>query len=649
MRYRLARSKQRRRTIQRRRPPQTETVAPLEARPATHELQTLPSGPLRQAALLQMSRTYGNRYVQRMVATLQRAPLNSPTLEKIRKELNSLINVNEGQVLDWVDTLSAPEKQEIAESRYFDYKGKMAGAFNLKEMLRAVKALSMSLAQSLAWLNASVTFTRSIGYNDLRPIVLGASDKSGVHDDQWRDFFIKVCTNADIIQAVRDLKLPLHRQLEWIMEEVTSAQMSLKYQDIKPLITESSATDQAIFLQGRWRTWLMKVCDNDTILEALKDLKLPIKDRVRLVLEEGNAGTLLGGGIDPAKLAEAMLNEFQGDARDVIELVGLNNWKPEDAARIREIMSKHASSRPTTAYKDTFGETAKQHATAAQAVIDQFTSTSTHTSRQTGETYETKHLDYTALAKHLATLMASDPSLVRQVMETIADGIQDNVACIALEQIPDNNELKKVAESEAGRDLLLKMTHKMYKGDMSDDERKQMQRAMRAVSAADTQKRETSAKTPDQAAAEVEVLTFLYGGRGLDSVGKAVGNFRGHTAIVIGGLVYSFELGWRCGLTKDEYVHEKSAIDFVGHVLKVSAEDAKKLQENLNAACGTGHYGVTGNICTGKASVALEQALGSKLYMQVQNPGLFAQYLEAAGVVSERRFYPAKAKAGDKH
>lgn len=644
-RQRLQRAKTQRRRSQHPRQPQPTTALP-DSMPLVTELQQLPSGPLRQAAILQMSRTLGNQHVQRVLATLQRSPLPSETLQKIRKELDSWFNVNEGKVLNWIDSLSAAEKQEVAQSRYYDYKGKMAKAFNLSEMLRAVKALNMPLAQSLSWVESSVMFTRSISYNDIQPIVKAATDKSGVSDDQWRAFFIKVCTNADIIQAVRDLKLPLHKQLEWVMEEVWSAQMSLKYSDIKLLITESSAEDHTIFLQGRWRDWLFKVCDNDTILETIKDLKLPIKERVRLVLEEGNAAILIGGGIDPAKLTKALLDEFQGDARDVIELIGLNHWKPEDAARIREIMAQHPSSRPTQEYQDVHGATAKKFSSEAEKLIDQYTDKQPIYIEgvEAGETHTIRQKD---LANHLSAIMVTNPSVVRQVLETLPQfesNIDDDVARLILEQTPDDADLKSIATSPEGRDLLLKMTKIMYSGNKTDAERHQMQRAMRAVSLADTERREASATTEEAATAEVEVFTFLYGGQALDTVGKTVGNFRGHTAIVVGGLVYSFELGWRCGLTREEYMHEKAAIDFVGHVLNVSNADAKKLQNNLNAACGTGYYAVTGDICTGKASAALEQALGKNLYMQVQNPGLFAQYLEAAGVVKERRFYPAKPK-----
>lgn len=609
-------------------------------------------------AVLRLQRTIGNRAVMRMIQPrlpgapmVQREEAESDPLAEIRDELDSTFNVDEGRVLSLLGQLNASQKQEVAQGRMFDYKGKMASAFSLGEMLRAVSMLNMRLDTALEWVDASVVFTRSIDYSDIRSLVQNASDKGNLDSDHWRDFFVRVCTNADIIQAVRDIGLPLHRQLEWLMAEVTSARMSLKYSDIKPLITDSSADDQMIFTQGRWRDWLFSVCDNDTILDALKDLKIPIRERVRLVLEEGNADILLGGGIDPAKLAEAMLSTelFAGDARDVIELAGLNHWDPEDAKRIREIMDSKQSSRPEGEFVDVHGQTALQFTSDAEQVIDQFTDKRQNFDENGQEAGETRTIRQEDLAAHLFREAVGNPSLVRRVLETVGQyesNIDDNLSRLMLAQAATEADLEPIARSAEGRDLLLKMVNMMYRGTMSSDDRLQMQRAMRAVSAVETQDREANAENEEEAAAEIEVFTFLHGGKALDSVGKAVGNFRGHTAIAIGGVAYSFEMGWRCGMTRDEYIHEKSAIDFVGHVLAVSASDAKKLQANLNASCGTGAYIVQGEICTGKASIALEEALGTTLYSEVENPGLFAQYLESAGVVKSRRFYPARPAQG---
>jgi hypothetical protein len=599
-------------------------------------------------AIVRLQRTIGNRAVQRlMTPAVQRAEDEQDLLAQIREELDSTFNVDEGQVLTWLGQLDDPQKREVAEGRTFDYKGKMASAFSLSEMLRAVNMLNMPLARALEWVDASVVFTRSISYSDIRSLVQNASDRSALDSDHWRDFFVRVCTNADIIQAVGDIGLPLHRQLEWVMEEVASARISLNYSDIRPLILDSSADDQMIFTQGRWRDWLFSVCDNATILEALKDLKIPIRERVRLVLEEGNADILLGGGIDPAKLAEALLatDEFSQEAREVIELAGLNHWDPEDAKRIREIMDSKQSSRPEEPYTDVHGETANTFTSEAEQVIDQFTDKTARYDENGREAGETRSVRMEELAAHLYSIATSNPSLVRRVVETISNHesfTDDNLSRLILGQAPTEDDLKPIAASPEGRDLLLKMVQHMYRGSMSAGDKLQMQRAMRAVSAAENDSREASAQTEEETGAEVEVFTFLYGGKALDSVGKAVGNFRGHTAIAVGGVVYSFEMGWRCGLTREEYIHEKAAIDFVGHVLSMSPSDAAKLQANLNASCGTGAYIVQGEICTGKASIALEEALGTTLYSEVENPGLFAQYLESAGVVKSRRFYPAQ-------
>ena len=168
------------------------------------------------------------------------------------------------------------------------------------------------------------------------------------------------------------------------------------------------------------------------------------------------------------------------------------------------------------------------------------------------------------------------------------------------------------------------------------DEEKQQARVMQIISDIDAAKREGKGETT-----EVEVITFPYGGKELDWVGEKAGHYRGHTALVVGDLVYTFEAGWGCGDTKASYLAENEYRDAVGQTLTVTKKEAEKLQANLNQSCGKGVYAVSGDICTGKSSKALDKALRQRLY-EVENPQLFASYLEATGLVKKRQFYPKK-------
>src|SRR2546422_6134462 len=80
---------------------------------------------------------------------------------------------------------------------------------------------------------------------------------------------------------------------------------------------------------------------------------------------------------------------------------------------------------------------------------------------------------------------------------------------------------------------------------------------------------------------EIEVLTFRWGGAVLDAAGQHLfgKGAKGHTAVVAGGIGYSFDArGWGVAGAKGEYLAQKKIPDSVGQGIKDPAEEAREEQ-----------------------------------------------------------------------
>ncbi|MGB1251675.1 MAG: hypothetical protein ACPG8W_13740 [Candidatus Promineifilaceae bacterium] len=582
----------------------------------------------RQAAALQLNRMVGNRRAQQLFRSpssqihRQDGESNLATL----REMLGRFDIPEDQVINLLPSLNAEEKQTVVTEAWF--KTRMVAAFDWGEMVRAMANLNPSLQVKLSWLDAAATATSAISYDEIKPFITTApvSERQELTTEYWKSFFLSVCTNSTILDAVNDLKLPLSTQLQWISDEVESVLVSISYGDIQQLVKNASQTDRDALKVTEWRDFFMAVCDNETIVTAVKDLNFDLQTRLEWILEEGNAGNLFGG-LDATQIYEALKDDLTGEALELVELASLNNWDAEDETRIRELMDTR-NDRPE--HEDTLGEDAQELSGPAGELIEN------HTTVMEGHGAPHRVLSVAGLAAEASGLMQSDPALVLQVLNTVASMASDNIALAILETNVTDELLQQIAQDASGRDLLLAMVRILASGANTGGEEAQQERVLQAISDADAATREESGETT-----EVEIITFLYGGEGLDGAGEVLGSYRGHTAIVVGDLVYSFEMGWQCGDTKASYLARENNIirDGIGQTLTVTEEDAQILQENLNASCGTGAYFASGDICTGKTSLALENALHQGLY-EVENPQLFVGYLESTGLVNARHQYP---------
>lgn len=241
-----------------------------------------------------------------------------------------------------------------------------------------------------------------------------------------------------------------------------------------------------------------------------------------------------------------------------------------------------------------------------------------------------------ALAADLAPRLPGDPSFVSAVIHSLFWWHQRDLTSAETCKLISTDDLVTTAADTAGKALLLYMVSQMQGMHTTADDKAQSQRVMHAISKADLAR---------AGRVEIEVLTFRRGFALLDWLGQTIfgKGAKGHTAVVAGGIAYSFdERGWIVAGTKEEYLAENTYRDAIGQVLDVPEPDAEKVQATLDDAVATGVYlfNKGSHVCTDEAARALEAALG-KLDAK-HNPQEFANLLEATGKVKSTNSYPKK-------
>jgi hypothetical protein len=184
----------------------------------------------------------GSRSLQRDGPSTAAPPARIARLD----ELLDRFNVPEGEVIALLGTLTPTEKTLVVSGGYRD---KLADALNTDEMVRAVNNLgaSASLQIKLDWVRAAAGGASSIDYPQIAAMVRRAPqpERDALKTRPWREFFVDVCTNATMPDAVIDLKHDLQTKLDWLIEEGTNGDR------VARVIRLSPATDLAPTLANR--------------------------------------------------------------------------------------------------------------------------------------------------------------------------------------------------------------------------------------------------------------------------------------------------------------------------------------------------------------------------------------------------------------
>ena len=210
-------------------------------------------------------------------------------LTRLDEMLNSF-NVPEDDVIALLGTLSTTEKTSVLSG---GYQSRIASALDIGEMVRAVTNLDPDLAVQLRWVEAAASYRSQIGYSQISALVTGAGqpERDALKNARWRGFFVDVCTNETMKQAVVDLGFDLPTQLRWVHAELGNVTAELAYSDIQPLIAAAPQTERDLLMTPAWRDWLIQVTTNETMALLVAALGLPLKTQIQWMIAEGTSYT----------------------------------------------------------------------------------------------------------------------------------------------------------------------------------------------------------------------------------------------------------------------------------------------------------------------------------------------------------------------
>lgn len=108
----------------------------------------------------------------------------------------------------------------------------------------------------------------------------------------YRDRLARVLSASQMVRAVRALNPPLPVKLDWV--RAASLMVALiDYRTIKPLITTASQPERDALNTPAWRSFITSVCNNDSIVEAVIDLRFPLPVKLGWLVDEADPSVSL--------------------------------------------------------------------------------------------------------------------------------------------------------------------------------------------------------------------------------------------------------------------------------------------------------------------------------------------------------------------
>ena len=229
--------------------------------------------------------TYGNSHLGRVIQRQETATADA--LEQLDDMLDDF-DVDEEGVIAHLTGMSDADKGRVLRGGYRD---SIAESLDAAEMVRAVRGLAAPVDTALDWVRAAAGGASSIEYAQIRSLVTGATDKTLLHTGAWKTFFVAVCDDETIFEAVVDAELPLSEALRWLIEEVGTS--SLELDQIRTMITDATDDERHALTSDSWRDVFVEICDDVAMSQLVDLLFTAFLDKMRWLAAEEVSWTLL--------------------------------------------------------------------------------------------------------------------------------------------------------------------------------------------------------------------------------------------------------------------------------------------------------------------------------------------------------------------
>ncbi len=135
---------------------------------------------------------------------------------------SGLFGISYSNISSMVTSALPPERNALKTPRWKEFFGEVC---NNTTIIEAVTDLKFDLVTQLEWIEAEAS-TTFMSYSEIKPLIVAATqpDRDLLKTPHWREFFVDVCNDATMAEALRDLKFDLRTRLDWMGAEGTSAQ-----------------------------------------------------------------------------------------------------------------------------------------------------------------------------------------------------------------------------------------------------------------------------------------------------------------------------------------------------------------------------------------------------------------------------------------
>ncbi|MEO5592587.1 MAG: DUF4157 domain-containing protein, partial [Chitinophagaceae bacterium] len=198
-------------------------------------------------------------------------------------------NIDYPQIQSLIIGASQPDRDVIKTDHWRNF---FVGVCTNTTIITAVTDLHFDLKTQLEWIEAEAD-PSNIDYSEIKPLIIAADqpNRDVLKSTRWRDFFVAVCDNDTMVDAVIDLNFDLKTKMEWMMEEGTH------YEGFKRLLNDPSSVGKPAVLADA------------VFLTTLKDYFSTWNNFAKTVELLGrvipNAGTLMGDATVLATLSAA--------------------------------------------------------------------------------------------------------------------------------------------------------------------------------------------------------------------------------------------------------------------------------------------------------------------------------------------------------
>ncbi|MDZ8189411.1 MAG: hypothetical protein RMX96_31815 [Nostoc sp. ChiSLP02] len=119
----------------------------------------------------------------------------------------------------WITSAPQPQKDALKTDAWKNFFVKVC---TNQTMVTALNDLGFDLQTKLTWLDAEMTITRlELDYVTIQPWITTAPqpERDALKTEAWKNFFVKVCTDKTMVDALVDLNFDLNTKLAWLLAE----------------------------------------------------------------------------------------------------------------------------------------------------------------------------------------------------------------------------------------------------------------------------------------------------------------------------------------------------------------------------------------------------------------------------------------------